>query len=85
MAELPELELLYKTYRTELYRYLCALCHNADRAKTFSAIPSCAPSSARAAGTAARSRRGCSVWRATFGARTCAAATRRCRMTICSA
>lgn len=33
MAELPELELLYKTYRTELYRYLCALCHNADRAE----------------------------------------------------
>ena len=33
MAERPELELLYKTYRTELYRYLCALCHNADRAE----------------------------------------------------
>lgn len=33
MAELPELEQLYKTYRTELYRYLCFLCRDPHRAE----------------------------------------------------
>ena len=48
MAELPELEQLYRTYRTELYRYLCSLCHDAHRAEdllsdTFVRAIQCAP------------------------------------------
>ena len=48
MAELPELEQLYKTYRTELYRYLCFLCRDPHRAEdllsdTFLRAIQCAP------------------------------------------
>ena len=69
----PELEELYNTYRTDLYRYLCHLTHDPAEAED-----GCTPTA-----EIVQSRPGCSALPTTSGWKACASAALPSAPTTC--